>query len=252
VVLGKHPAAATPTHREPTKSTLLAMALKQAETALARQDCGAVRKAVTLVVASSDTSDGRADALLLEAECQLRAGNRTQAQELFATLYTREPNSQAAETALFQAANLAVAQGDTDTGLALLTRYTNRYPKGLYHFAAQEHRCEVLLRRNNLVEARRCLEELQARYPTQSRAQDALLLLARLAHREGREAECVELLVAFLQEHPTSGRDADARLELLRCARTSHHPDTTQFANDYLKRYPHGVGAKEARDLQTP
>jgi TolA-binding protein len=180
------------------------------------------------------------DLWLLDAECQLRAGNLGEARARFDALRTSEPKSQAAETALFQAANLAVRMRDNGVALTLLTDYTSQYPNGLYHFAALERRCEVLLGNNALTEARQCLQSLQARYPTQSRAQDALLLLARLASREGRDAECVELLTAYLEEHPRSSHDADARLEQVRCARRAHHAEVDRFVREYLERYPDG------------
>jgi hypothetical protein len=77
-----------------------------------------------------------------------------------------------------------------------------------------------------------------------------LFASAKRARREHRDAEALALLQEILTQHPRSALAHEAEVERFRlAARLGRRADAERYAAAYLRRYPSGFGAAEARAL---
>ena len=119
----------TPKH-EPSES--VAALLERARTQLAAHDLREARQTLKLALARKGNASERAEALSLQAEAQLLAGDFGAARDGYLRVVSQLPHEPAAETALYAAARIEAEHGEPAQARALLARYRERYPKGSF------------------------------------------------------------------------------------------------------------------------
>lgn len=117
--------------------------LEQARSQLAARDVTQARNTLRLAAPQLRESALRAQALSLEAECNLLERRFEAARDAYLRVARIFPTLPAAETALFAAARIEAEHGHSARARELLTRYLERYPSGSFAREA-EHRIELL------------------------------------------------------------------------------------------------------------
>jgi ferric-dicitrate binding protein FerR (iron transport regulator) len=117
--------------------------LDRARSELAARDVAQARNTLELVAPQLHNSELRAQALSLEAECNMLERRFSAARDKYLQVARRFPQLPAAETALFAAARIEAEHGEATRAQALLTRYLERYPSGSFAREAQ-HRMQLV------------------------------------------------------------------------------------------------------------
>ncbi len=141
---------------------------------LRAEHCDTLRLQVTDLVKSSKFAEDKAQALLLDAECAVRTGDKQGAVTRYEKVTREYPWTASAETALFEVATI---QNDVASAEA----YLRLYPRGRFADAASFRRCELLVRSSTIVEARDCLEAYLRDFPQGVKADAAMDYLRRIA-----------------------------------------------------------------------
>ena len=144
-----------------------------AMSSLRAERCDTLRLQVADLVKSSKFAEDKAQALLLDAECAVRKGDKREAVARYEKVTIEYSWTASAETALFEIATIA---NDVPSAEA----YLRRYPHGRFADAASFRRCELLVRSSHLVEARGCLEIYRRDFPEGVKADAAMDYLRRI------------------------------------------------------------------------
>jgi TolA-binding protein len=120
--------------------------LEQARAQLAARELTQARRTLGRAAPKLNKATQRAEALSLEAECNLLEGRFSAASDSYLRVAKRYADLPAAETALFAAARIEDEHGQPPRARALLDQYLARYPKGSY-VREVEHRLQSLARR---------------------------------------------------------------------------------------------------------
>lgn len=112
--------------------------LDRARAELAEHRVSDARRSLQRALRLVSTHTQRAEALSLQAECSLVAGDYAQARAGFLRVATRFAPLPAAETALFAAGRIEAEHGDPARARELFTRYLARYPHGSFAHEAEK------------------------------------------------------------------------------------------------------------------
>lgn len=219
-----------------------------AEGQLRSRDCRKLGAVVAKIERRDPTTESRARARMLLAECDLRRGAKTRALARFMDVAEHFSKASAAEPALFEAAKLVQERGNPKQALQLIGRYQERYPSGVLAEPAQVRRCELLLKLSKLDEAGACLASYRERYPRGGRAAEVLFLLATHARLGERWAEAAALYRDYLAQ-PRGGAEhhEEALYQRVVTLRKAGLAGADAVAQEYLQRFPEGKYAVELR-----
>jgi predicted Zn-dependent protease len=149
---------------------------------------------------------------------------------------------------VYARAEAAMRAGDRPTACALLTELVRRFPT---HALADSALYELarLAAAEQPERAHAYLDQLLARGIDPTLLEPARFLRCRLELDAGREAPAARCLDAFRRDFPSSSHDAEALAQLIGLAQARFDCRTTQSRIDeYLRRYPAGPFAREARE----
>jgi hypothetical protein len=145
---------AAPAHAraKPERTIDASALLEQARSQLAARDLVQARATLALAAPHLQGPALRAQALSLEAECELQARQFAAARDTYLQVARKFSGLPAAETALFAAARIEAEHGEPARALELLSSYLAKYPRG--SFVREAERRMKLLPREQAEHAR--------------------------------------------------------------------------------------------------
>jgi len=132
-----------PARMKPEQRVDASALLEQARSQLAARELTQARATLKLAAPHLRDSALRAQALSLEAECELQARRFGAARDAYLRVARKFPGLAAAETALFAAARIEAEHGEPARAAELLRAYLAKYPQGSFVREA-ERRAQLL------------------------------------------------------------------------------------------------------------